>query len=166
MMRGMGLAGLGSARRSLLTSNNRFLAYPTPNNGVILMVLSNIVAKMNKRIQNRAMADFEQERGFLAASINNSNFSFEPLQIQFNRSSPNLLAIIGLNQLGFALLTNEGKLQKYSDSDFKSTEPITKFIWLSRHRNIFAVATGNSIRLGHVNDEGRVKTTNRFRVHI
>ena len=39
-------------------------------------------------------------------------------------------------------------------------------MWLTRHRNIFAVATGNSIRLGHVNDEGRVKTTNRFRVHI
>jgi hypothetical protein len=166
MMRGMGLAGVGSARRSLLTSNNRFLAYPTPNNGVILMVLANILAKMTKRIQTRALADFEQERGFLAASINNSNFSFEPLQIQFNRNSPNLLAIIGLNQLGFALLTNDGKLQKYSDSDFKSTEPITKFVWLSRHRNIFAVATGNSIRLGHVNDEGRVKTTNRFRVHI
>lgn len=58
MMRGMGLAGMGSARRSLLTSNNRFLAYPTPNNGVILMVLANILAKMTKRIQTRSMADF------------------------------------------------------------------------------------------------------------
>lgn len=39
-------------------------------------------------------------------------------------------------------------------------------MWLNRHRNIFAVATGSSIKLGHVNDEGRVKTTNRFRLHI
>lgn len=166
MMRGIGLGVSGMARRSLLTSNNRYLAYPTPNNGVILLVLANLLAKMTKRIQNRAMADFEQERGFLAGNINNSNFSFEPLQILFNRNSPNLLAIIGLNQLGFALLSAEGKLQKYSDSDFKSTDPIIKFMWLNRHRNIFAVATGSSIRLGHVNDEGRVKTTNRFRVHI
>jgi hypothetical protein len=58
MMRGMALAGMSLARRSLLTSNNRFLAYPTPNNGVILMVLANILAKMTKRIQTRSMADF------------------------------------------------------------------------------------------------------------
>jgi hypothetical protein len=58
MMRGMGISGMPSVKRSLLTSNNRFLAYPTPNNGVILLVISNILAKMTKRIQNRAFADF------------------------------------------------------------------------------------------------------------
>lgn len=166
MMRGMGMGISGTVRRSLLTSNGRFLAYPTPNNGIILLVLTNLLAKMTKRIQNRAIADFEQERGFLAGNINNSAFTFQPLQIMFNRSSPNLLAIIGLNELGFGLLSAQGKLQKYSPSDYKSTDPITKFAWLGRHKNIFAVAAGSSIRLGHVNEEGRVKTTNRFRVNI
>jgi hypothetical protein len=52
---------------------------------------------MTKRIQCRGLADFEQERGFLAGNINNSTFTFEPLQIMFNKNSPNLLAIIGLN---------------------------------------------------------------------
>lgn len=154
------------AKKNLLTSNNKFLVYPSPNNGVILLSLANIVAKMNKRIQTRSFADFEQERGYLAGNINNSNFSFEPFQILFNRNSPNIMAIIGLTQIGFALLTNDGKLQKYSDSDFKSTEPILKFSWLSKHKNIFAAATGTNIRLGHVSDDGRVKTTNRFRVYI
>jgi hypothetical protein len=97
MMRGMGMGIGGIVRRTLLTSNNRFLAYPTPSNGIILLVLANVLAKMAKRIQCRGLADFEQERGFLAGNINNSTFTFEPLQIMFNKNSPNLLAIIGLN---------------------------------------------------------------------
>lgn len=46
------------AKKNLLTSNNKFLVYPSPNNGVILLSLANIVAKMNKRIQTRSFADF------------------------------------------------------------------------------------------------------------
>ncbi len=76
------------------------------------------------------------------------------------------MAIVGLTQVGFAVINSEAKLIKYVDSDFKSTEPITKFIWLSKHKNIFAVASGNNIRLGHISEEGRVKTTNRFKVQI
>lgn len=55
MLRGQGQPAV---RRSLLTSNGRFLAYPTPNNGVILLILSSLITKMTKRIQNRAVGDF------------------------------------------------------------------------------------------------------------
>jgi hypothetical protein len=165
-MRGMTAGMTNGIRKNLLTSNNKFLAYPNTNNGIVLLSLPNMIVKMARRIQAKSYGEMEQERGFLIGSINNSNFSFEPTQIIFNKLNPNLLAIVGVVQLGFAVISNDGKFTKYCDTDFKSSEPISKFIWLSKHKNLFAVSTGNSIRIGHINDEGRAKTVNKFKIQI
>ncbi len=105
-MRGMTVGMANGIRKNLLSSNNKFLAYPNTNNGIVLLSLPNMVAKMTRRIQLKTYVEMEQERAFLTGSINNSNFSFEPTQVIFNKLNPNLLAIVGVVQLGFAVISN------------------------------------------------------------
>jgi len=53
------------------------------------------------------------EKNYLANAINNNSINFEPYQLLFSKSNLNLLAVVGLTQLGFIVLNNDGKLQKF-----------------------------------------------------
>lgn len=55
MMRGMGMVP-GANRKQLLTSNGKFLAFPTPSNGVIFLSMASIAAKMAKRVGGRSFS--------------------------------------------------------------------------------------------------------------
>jgi len=75
-----------------------------------------------------------------------------------------MLAMIGMTQIGFGVLNNDGKLQKYMEADFKASEIITKFQWIGSQKNIFGACSGNNIRIGTILDEMRVKTMTRFKL--
>lgn len=165
LMRGINLAQSAS-KKNLLSSNKKFLVFPSASNGILIISITNMVVKFQRRQTNKNFAEFEQERTYLTNAVNNANISFEPYQLIFSRSNPNLLAVVGLLQLGFLILNNEGKIQKFMQTDFKSNEAIIKFQWMGKQRNIFAVSSGGSIRIGNINEEMKVKTASRFKIHI
>ena len=47
----------------------------------------------------------------MANAINNNNLPFEPFQLLFGKGS--LLAVIGISQIGFFVLNNDGKVQRF-----------------------------------------------------
>ena len=104
-------------KRNLLTSNKKFLAFPSNTNGILLLSVTVMGMKLQRRQNNRAMGDYEQERTYISNAINNSNLAFEPFQLVFGKN--NLLAVIGVAQLGFFVLNNEGKVQRFMESDIK-----------------------------------------------
>ena len=67
--------------------------------------------KMQRRQNTKAMNDYEQEKTYITNVINNSNLSFDPYELKFGKN--NILAVIGMSQLGFFILTNEGKVQRF-----------------------------------------------------
>jgi hypothetical protein len=150
-MRGINL-GEGAAKKNLFSSNKKFLVFPSASNGILIISIPNMITKFQRRLATKNMAEFEQERGYLTNAVNNANISFEPYQLIFSKSNPNLLAVVGLMQLGFLILNNDGKIQKFMETDFKSTEPIVKFQWMGKQRNIFAVSSGGSIRVGNITE--------------
>jgi len=101
-MRGVNAANIG--KRNLLTSNKKFLAFPSNTNGILLLSVTVMGMKLQRRQNNKAMNDYEQERTYITNSINNSNLAFEPFQLIFGKH--NILAVIGVAQLGFFVLNN------------------------------------------------------------
>lgn len=58
-----GLRGLSaglSMRRSLLTANKKFMAFPSVSNGILLLSVTVLGLKMLRRLANKAMNDYEQ----------------------------------------------------------------------------------------------------------
>lgn len=45
-------------KRNLLTANKKFIAFPSASNGILLISLSVLTIKMQKRQPNKAMGDF------------------------------------------------------------------------------------------------------------
>jgi hypothetical protein len=115
LMRGVNAGNI--VKRNLLTSNKKFLAFPSNTNGILLLSVTVMGMKLQRRQNNRAMGDYEQERTYITNAINNSNLAFEPFQLVFGKN--NLLAVIGVAQLGFFVLNNEGKVQRFMESDIK-----------------------------------------------
>jgi len=105
MRGGFGVSNM-PVKRNLLTSNRKFLAFPSSSNGILLLSLAVIGMKLQRRQNTKAMAEYEQERTYITNAINNSNLSFEPFQLSFSKSSQNLLAVVGVSQLGFFVLAN------------------------------------------------------------
>lgn len=108
MMRG---TGPGMLKRNLLSANKKFLAFPSASNGILLLSLSVLGLKLQRRQSSKAMGEFEQERPYISNAINNSNLAFEPYQLLFGKNG--LLAVIGMAQLGFFVLSQEGKVQRF-----------------------------------------------------
>jgi hypothetical protein len=163
LMRGLNPAT--TSKRNLLSANKKFLAFPSNTNGILLMSVSVMGMKLQRRQHNRAMTDFEQERTYITNAINNSNLAFEPFQLCFGKGS--LLAVIGVAQLGFFLLNNEGKVQRFMESDIKCAEMISKFLWIGKLKNnVFALSYGNSIRLGNVAEDHRIRTGSRLKIQV
>jgi len=57
-----------------------------------------------------------------------------------------------MNQFGFAVLNNDGKPQKFVESDFRTPEPVVKFMWGSSKKNTYIVCSGTSIRVGALSE--------------
>ena len=106
-------SGGNLGKRNLLTGNRRFLAFPSASNGILLMSVAVVGMKLQRRQGGRAMGEFEQERNFISNAVNNANLTFEPFQLAFSKGSHNLLAVVGATQVGFFVLNNEGKVQKF-----------------------------------------------------
>lgn len=78
-----------------------------------------------------------------------------------------MLAVIGVSQLGFFILSADGKVQKFIESDIKCGEPISKFEWMSKQKsNVFSLSYGNCIRMGSVTEDLRVRTSHRLKIQI
>lgn len=58
MMRGIGGPPGIVNKRNLLTNNSRFLAFPSPTNGILLLSMVNIIAKFNRRLNSKNIAEF------------------------------------------------------------------------------------------------------------
>lgn len=54
LMRGSGIV----AKRNLLTANKKFLAFPSASNGILLLSISVLTLKMQRRQSTKAMGDF------------------------------------------------------------------------------------------------------------
>jgi hypothetical protein len=52
------------------------------------------------------------------------------------------------------------------ECDINKSEAITKFVWLSKQKNIFGCASNNSIRIGYVNEGNNLKSIHKFKLHI
>lgn len=52
-MRGFGGNNISISKRNVLTSNKKYLAFPSANNGILLLSMSNIIAKIIKRQVNK-----------------------------------------------------------------------------------------------------------------
>ncbi len=111
--------GSNITKRNLLSGNRRFLAFPSASNGILLMSVAVVGMKLQRRQGGRAMGEFEQERNFISNAVNNANLTFEPFQLAFSKGSNNVLAVVGASQVGFFVLNNEGKVQKFLESDIK-----------------------------------------------
>ena len=73
-----GLNQNGVQKRNMLTSNKKFLAYPSTSNGILLFSVTVMGMKMQRRQNTRSMSDYEQEKTYITNAINNSNLSFDP----------------------------------------------------------------------------------------
>ena len=99
-----GLNPNSMTKRNLLTSNKKYLAFPSSSNGILLLSIQVMGMKMQRRQNSKSMSDYEQERTYITNAINNSNLAFEPFQLIFGKN--NILAVIGIAQLGFFVLNN------------------------------------------------------------
>lgn len=102
---GMMRANNSNPKRNLLSSNKKFLVFPSASNGILLLSMTNMVNKLSKRQLLRNFGEIEQERAYLTNAVNNSSINFEPYQILFSRCNPCLLAVVGSSQFGFLLLS-------------------------------------------------------------
>lgn len=164
MVRGYSQSSM--TKRNLLTASKKFVAFPSATNGIVMMSVGVLGLKLQSRQVKKAMNDFEQERTYLSNAINNSNLAFDPYQLTFGRGG--ILAVIGLSQLGFFILNQDGKVQKFVESDLKCAEPITKFQWINKQKsNVFSLSYGNCVRMGSLTAEDlRVRTSHRLKIQI
>ena len=55
-MRNIGQGTIG--KRILLSAGKKFMAFPSVSNGILLMNITNIVNRLQKRQLNRSMSDY------------------------------------------------------------------------------------------------------------
>ena len=55
-----GLNGGAMTKRNLLTSNKKFLAFPSSSNGILLLSVTVMGMKLQRRQNTKAMSDYEQ----------------------------------------------------------------------------------------------------------
>ena len=55
-----GLNGGSMTKRNLLTSNKKFLAFPSSSNGILLLSVTVMGMKLQRRQNTKAMSDYEQ----------------------------------------------------------------------------------------------------------
>lgn len=84
----------------------------------------------------------------------------------FSKANPNLLAVVGQTGISFVPISKDGKLQRMVDSNFDRSEPIAKFVWSSKNKNKFAFATGCTVHIAKISDNGSLKTSSHFTVRI